>query len=86
MAGNEMAGNGTAARHAADPAATQGGQAGSYSDGSPSRMADGGYAAQGAPMGMSDRVQQTTISAPNALLLIAGVWLIISRFVFDFPL
>jgi uncharacterized membrane protein SirB2 len=56
-------------------------------------MADGGYGSQGA-MAMSerdaererDRVQQTTISAPNALLLIAGIWLILSRFVFDFPL
>ncbi|WP_170216146.1 SPW repeat domain-containing protein [Asanoa ferruginea] len=80
-AGNGMAGNGMAGRHATD--------AGSYGDGSGGQMADGGYGAQGAPMGpmaMSDRVQQTAISAPNALLLIAGIWLILSRFVFDFPL
>ncbi|MEV4617734.1 SPW repeat protein [Asanoa sp. NPDC049573] len=79
------------ARHAADPTATQGGQAGSYTEGSASRMPDGGYddggyAQAAAAAGISDRVQQSTISAPNALLLIAGVWLIISRFVFDFPL
>jgi len=98
MAGNGMAGNGMAGRHAADPMTTQGSQAqmgsreGAYpeaSGGASARMSDGGYA--GAPAaanapGMSDRVQGTAISAPNALLLIAGIWLILSRFVFDFPL
>src|ERR1700754_1277159 len=51
-------------------------------------MAGGGYAAAPSPesMRMAERVQQSAISLPNALLLIAGVWLIISRFVFDFPL
>jgi uncharacterized membrane protein SirB2 len=91
MAGNGTAGNGMTARHSADATTAQGGQTG-YGDGS-GRMADGGYGSQGA-MAMSerdaererDRVQQTTISAPNALLLIAGIWLILSRFVFDFPL
>ncbi|SNT63471.1 hypothetical protein SAMN05421812_115106 [Asanoa hainanensis] len=95
MSGNSMSGgNGMTGRHTAEPMATQGGQTrmesrgGAYDDGGSSpRMADGGYAA--APpeaMAMADRVQQTAISLPNALLLIAGVWLIISRFVFDYPL
>jgi hypothetical protein len=79
---------------ATDPMANQGGQSRMESrsnvpgdgDGrSTSRMQGGGYAAPDA-VGMSERVQQSVISAPNALLLIAGVWLIISRFVFDFPL
>ncbi len=101
-AGNGMAGNGMAGRHAADPMTARGGQArmgsreGAYPEatgGASARMSDGGYdegyaaapAAANAP-GMSDRVQGTAISLPNALLLIAGIWLIISRFVFDFPL
>ncbi|MEV4537536.1 SPW repeat protein [Asanoa sp. NPDC049518] len=97
MSGNGMTGsNGMSGRHASEPMATQGGQArmesgaGAYDDGgSTPRMADSGYAAAPAAAnapGMSDRVQGTAISLPNALLLIAGVWLIISRFVFDYPL
>jgi hypothetical protein len=102
MPGNGTAGNGMAGRHAADPMTAQGGQArmssreGAYPEatgGASARMSDAGYdegyaaapAAANAP-GMSDRVQGTAISLPNALLLIAGIWLIISRFVFDFPL
>lgn len=94
--GNGMGGNGVAGRHAAEPMATQGGQAqrgsreGAYPEAagtSPSQTSDEGYAGQTAPApGGSDRVQGTAISLPNALLLIAGVWLIISRFVFDYPL
>lgn len=94
-AGNGMAGNGMAGRHSADPMSSQaqmGSREGAYPEatgGASARMSDGGYA--GAPAaanapGMSDRVQGTAISAPNALLLIAGIWLILSRFVFDFPL
>jgi len=52
----------------------------------------GGYGSGGSPSQSPERVareaapvQQSAISAPNALLLIAGVWLIISRLVFDYP-
>lgn len=92
-AGNGMAGSGTAGRHSADPMTAQGGQArmgsreGAYPEAGGARMSDEGYAtAPAAAPGGSDRVQATAISLPNALLLIAGVWLIISRFVFDYPL
>ena len=47
--------------------------------------ATSGYGAQPQATGREASVQQSAISAPNALLLIAGLWLIISRFVFDFP-
>jgi hypothetical protein len=87
--GNGMSGNGVSGRHAAEPMTTQG-QARMESrpgDGmSAGRAPEGGYAPQPEPApGMSERVQQSAISLPNALLLIAGVWLIISRFVFDYP-
>ncbi|MDG4826320.1 SPW repeat protein [Asanoa sp. WMMD1127] len=89
MPGNGMAGNGMTGRHAAEPMATQGGQrmeSRSYADdGGTTAAADAGYAPT-ARAADPDRVQQSAISAPNALLLIAGVWLIISRFVFDYPL
>ncbi|WP_203702674.1 SPW repeat protein [Asanoa iriomotensis] len=90
--GNDMTGAGATGRHAADPMATQGGQARmesrqEYADDPRSRMADdGGYAARPEALARAERVQQSAISLPNALLLIAGVWLIISRFVFDYPL
>jgi hypothetical protein len=107
--GNGMAGDGMTGRHAADPMATQGGQARMETQpgmetrsgmetrpgmetrqGMEARQGyaeDAGYATRpDAALARAERVQQSAISLPNALLLIAGVWLIISRFVFDYPL
>lgn len=89
--GNGMTDDRMTGRHAADPMATQGGQTRMESrqdmvsgQGVPD---DTGYAARpDATRARDERVQQSAISLPNALLLIAGVWLIISRFVFDYPL
>ena len=91
MPGNGMAGNGMTGRHAAEPMASQGGQrmtsrSVADDDRTVGSASDAGYAPAATRAADPDRVQQSAISAPNALLLIAGVWLIISRFVFDYPL
>ncbi|GIF78356.1 SPW repeat protein [Asanoa siamensis] len=85
--GNGMTSDAMTGRHAADPMATQGGQtrmeSQAYPDEGLPAAGAGAYAGRPDPR---ERVQQSAISVPNALLLIAGVWLIISRFVFDYPL